>query len=129
VRVQVALTVIAVTATLTGCGSGGGIDPNAVGPVAAVMAHDDHNAAAVGAYAKALTTLAGRCTQSPLDISTVDVLTAQILMKEAGDVESGLAILQAMVKASDGLPSDGKQNCEEIAKALTAGVQQGQPLG
>ncbi len=94
-----------------------------VEPAAQVAASDD-GASDVAPYVAALTTLGNRCTQKPIDILTDDVLTAQFVMKQAGDAETKLAVMKAMIKVSSAASDvrSGHQDCEAIAKALSIGV-------
>jgi hypothetical protein len=90
----------------------------------AVTAASDDGASDEAPYVTALTTLGNRCTQKPLDILTDDVLAAQYVMRQAGDNETKLSILQAMVKVSSAASDarSGHQDCEAIARALASGA-------
>jgi hypothetical protein len=109
-------------AVLAGCGDGRSATD--ISSAASVMANQDGNDAAGDSYAQALTTLNGRCTQTP-DQVAVDVGIAHDAMKAAGSSANQLAILQALVKVSAATSGKGKVDCDPLAKALTVGVQGG----
>ena len=114
-RHSIAATVLLLA--LTGCGG------SQTSSAASTLAFDDGGNQPNSAYEQPMSQLAKRCTQSPDEIGATVMATRKEL-KQAGDDETNLSILQSMVKVVNA-SSSGKTDCDQVAQALVRGVEAG----
>lgn len=103
---------------LAGCGSS-----SSSSSAAGTLAFDDGGNQPDSAYEQPMSQLAKRCTQTPDEIGATVMATRKEL-KQAGDDETNLAVLQGMVKVVNA-SSGGKADCDQVAQTLVSGVKGG----